>query len=424
MSKDNGARPATPAEPPTPPTPRTSLTSSSLAAVADQGVAALTNIAVVIVAARQSTADDFASFAVVYTVFAVLLGAAGAYVGQPLVLRKGADFTLNRHCWDAATFTLAGSAAVGAVLALATFALPGGTAAGLASLGLVLPIVLTQDILRYACSLLGIPPLALAGDVLRLAVVVPVLAAQSHGTGPGQLVLAWGLSAAPALLLTGGLLAWRTRDVRGVRPARLLGHRHLGRRFVVEFGVGNAASQLAIICLGLLANPLVVGALRGAGTLFGPLNVLFNSATAFGPPLLNRRPGPHPQARAALGAGGALAATAVVWATALTVLPDTMGRELLGDTWDSASEILTATGGQYAFMALGTCGLLLLRVLTPRATLPIQLVFSTLSVVALFVGYATGGVLGAAWGLALGSAAKALASWLRAALELRTVVRA
>ena len=423
MSRDNGgpARPTAPATPPTPPTSSASL--SSLAAVADQGVAALTNIAVVIVAARQSTVDDFASFAVVYTVFAVLLGATGAYVGQPLVLRRGADFTLNRHCWDAATFTLAGSAALGGLLALATFALPGGTAAGLAALGLVLPIVLTQDVLRYACSLLGVPHLALASDALRLAVVVPVLAAQPHGAGPGQLVLAWGLSAVPALLLAGGLLGWRAREVRGIRPARLLGHRHLGRRFVVEFGVGNAASQLAIVGLGLIANPLAVGALRGASTLFGPLNVLFNAATGFGPPLLNRRPGAHRQARAALAAGGALAATAVVWALVLTVIPDTMGRELLGATWDSASELLGATGSQYAFMALGTCALLLLRVLTPRATLPIQLVFSAFSVVALLVGYATGGILGAAWGLAVGSAAKAAAAWLRAALELRTVVR-
>ncbi|WP_228078697.1 hypothetical protein [Streptomyces profundus] len=418
MTRETGANTPSAATP----APRTSLT--SLAAVADQGVSALTNIVVVIFVARQSTADDFASFAVVYTVIALLLGATGAYVGQPLVLRKGADLTLHRHCREAAAFTLVGAVALGAPLALVTFALPGETAAGFTSVGLVLPIVLTQDALRYACSLLLLPHLALAGDVLRLAVVVPVLAAQSHGTGPGQLLLLWGLSALPALLLCGGVLAWRTRGVRGVRPTRLLGHRHLGRRFVVEFGVGNAGSQLAIVGLGLLANPLAVGALRGASTLFGPLNVLLNSVTAFGPPLLNRKPGAHHQARAALGAGGGLAAFAVCWALVLTVLPDSVGRELLGDTWDSVSGILTATGSQYAFIALGTCALLLLRVLTPRATLPIQLIFSAVSVIALLTGYAIGGILGAAWGLAIGSAAKAAASWLRAALELRTVVRA
>ncbi|WP_052849593.1 hypothetical protein [Streptomyces avicenniae] len=392
--------------------------------MADQGVAALTNIAVVVCAARQSTADDFASFAVVYTVFTLLLGAAGAYVGQALVLRRGTDRQLHRHARASALFTLGASAAVGAVLALLALAVSrDGIPAGLTALGLVLPIVLTQDTLRYAFSLLGKPHLALIGDLLRLAVAVPLLASQPYGTGADRMILVWGLSALPALLLTAALLAYLTRGAPGARPLKLLDRRHLGRRFVLEFGVGNAASQVAIILLGVLASPLAVGALRGASTLFGPMNVLFNSATGFGPPLLHRAPGAHRQARAAVLAGAALAATAAVWAAVLLVLPDAAGRALLGDTWTVARDLLTATGSQYAFMAFGTCGLLLLRVLSPRATLPVQVVFSALSVVCLLVGYALGGITGAAWGLCLGSAAKAGAVWLRGSVELRVAHR-
>ena len=72
----------------------------------------------------------------------------------------------------------------------------------------------------------------------------------------------------------------------------------------------------------------------------------------------------------------------------LFVLPDGAGRALLGDTWPSAAHLLPATGSQYAVMALGTCGLLALRVLSPRATLPIQVVFSLTSVCCLLGGYA------------------------------------
>lgn len=57
--------------------------------VADQGVAALTNILVLVAAARLSTVDGFARFSAVYLVFTVLLGVSGAYTGQPLVLRRG-----------------------------------------------------------------------------------------------------------------------------------------------------------------------------------------------------------------------------------------------------------------------------------------------------------------------------------------------
>ncbi|MEO3752333.1 hypothetical protein [Streptomyces sp. B6B3] len=384
---------------------------------ADQGVAALTNIVVVVVTARQSTAADFADFAVVYTVFALLLGAFTAYLGQSLVLRQGTDAELRRDCRSSVTVTLAGSASVGVLLLLLAPLAP-----EFGALGLVLPILLTQDGMRYAFSLLRRPGLALTADVLRLVVAVPVLAVQPDGAGAARMVVAWGLSAFPALLLGGALLVWVTRGAGlpfAEARALVADRRHLGRRFVVEFGVGNAGSQAAIVGLGLLANPLAVGALRGASTLFGPLNVLFNAATGFGPPQLNRLPGGAAKARAAFAAGGALAALAACWALVLALLPDVAGRQLLGDTWRSASELLPATGSQYAAMALGTCGLLALRVLNPRATLGIQLVFSALTVVCLLVGYALGGILGAAWGLCLGSVAKATASWARAALEVR-----
>lgn len=99
----------------------------------------------------------------------------------------------------------------------------------------------------------------------------------------------------------------------------------------------------------------------------------------------------------------------------LYALPERVGRELLGDTWQAAAALLPATGAQYAVMGLGTCALLTLRVLNPKATLSLQVVFSLLSVGLLLGGYAVWGVAGAAWGLALGSASKAAAGWLRVA---------
>jgi len=183
----------------------------------------------------------------------------------------------------------------------------------------------------------------------------------------------------------------------------------------VEFAVGNGSSQLAIIGLGLLADPLTVGALRGASTLFGPMNVLCNSATAFGPPLLRRAESARRTLRTTAALGGLLLATGAAWTVVLTALPDRAGRQLLGGTWAAASGLLPATGSQYAGIALGTSALLALRVLRPRATLPVQVVFSLASVAFLVAGYVLGGALGAAWGLCLGSALKAAALWLRAA---------
>ncbi|OPG05079.1 hypothetical protein B1R27_22710 [Streptomyces sp. GKU 895] len=366
-------------------------------------MSALTNIAVLVLVARHSEADTFALFATAYVVFSVFLGGFGAYVGQELVLHKE-----QPPCRGAVAFTASASAVLGALLAGGAF-LTTEDAAVFAALGLVLPITLTQDTLRYCFSVLRKPQLALATDVLRLAAVLPVLLLQPDNTSAARTTLVWGLSALPALLLALLLLRTRTKGER-TDLGRYLVRGHLGRRFLVEFGVGNATSQLAVLALGLFATPLAVGALRGATTLFGPLNVAFNAATGFGPPLLNRHPAPR---RAALLAGGALAAVAAAWGAVLYALPSGWGRQLLGDTWESAAKVLPATGAQYAAMAFGVCGLLALRVLSPRATMPVQLLFSPVSAGLLLAGYAWTGVEGAAWGLCVGSVLKGAAAWIR-----------
>ncbi|MEV7710231.1 hypothetical protein [Streptomyces sp. NPDC088270] len=382
--------------------------------VADQGVAALTNILVLVTAARLSTVADFARFSAVYLVFTVLLGVFGAYTGQPLVLRRGGSEEVRGACRSAVAFTLLAAAVLGTLLGGVCLPLPGATARALTALGLVLPVVLGQDTMRYAFSTLHLPHLALAGDTLRLVCVLGALAAQPHGVPAARLVLVWGLSTLPALLLSAALLHRRVAGTP-LRLKALLRRGHLGRRFVVEFAVGNATGQLSVLGLGTVGNPLVVGALRGATTLFGPLNVLFTSATGFGPPLLGRLADERRRVRAAATLAAVLAATAAAWAAALALLPEPVGRRLLGDTWPTAAALLPATGSQYAAMAAGTCGLLALRVLDPRTTLAIQVVFSLAAVAFLTGGYVLGGVPGAAWGLCLGSVCKAVATWTRVA---------
>ncbi|MGW5846569.1 hypothetical protein ACWFQ8_01170 [Streptomyces sp. NPDC055254] len=385
---------------------------SAVASVLDQAASSATNILVLVLAARLSSASGFADFSMVYVAFSVLLGLNMAYVGQSLVLEKGER--LGAVCRSAVGFTGAASAVAGVLLGLVGLSLPGATGWAFLALGLVLPLVLLQDGLRYCFSALRAPQRALAADALRLVCVVAALAVQPQGASAGRLVLVWGASALPALALGLWLLRPYVRGVRAdLRPYLRRGH--LGRRFVVEFAVGNGSSQLAVLGLGVFATPLAVGALRGATTLFGPLNVLFNSANAFGPPVLGRLGSKRATVRATALLGLVLAALGAGWAAALYLLPDRLGRELLGDTWTAASALLPATGAQYAVMGLGTCALLTLRVLAPKATLSLQVVFSLLSVGLLLGGYAVFGVAGAAWGLAAGSALKAAAAWWRVA---------
>ncbi|MER7464799.1 hypothetical protein [Streptomyces sp. NPDC097981] len=384
---------------------------AAVSSVLDQAASSATNILVLVLAARLSSASGFADFSMVYVTFSVLLGLNMAYVGQTVVLEKDED-RLGAVCRSGLAFTGAASAAVGAALAVVGAALPGAGGRAFLTLGLVLPLVLVQDGLRYCFSALRAPERALAADALRLACVVAALLLQPEGASAGRLVLVWGVSALPALALGLFLLRPYVRGARAdLRPYLRRGH--LGQRFVVEFAVGNGSSQLAVLGLGVFATPLAVGALRGATTVFGPLNVLFNSANAFGPPVVGRASGKRGVVRLTAAMGGVLAVLGAGWGAVLYALPDRVGRRLLGETWAAASSLLPATGVQYAVMGLGTCALLTLRVLNPKATLSLQVVFSLLSVALLLGGYAVGGVAGAAWGLAAGSALKAAAAWLR-----------
>ncbi len=261
------------------PRARTALVCS----VADQGVAAATNIAVLVVAARRSDVHAFATFSLVYTVFTVLLGLTVAYVGQALVLERGAPERVARACRSGVAFTALAAAAPAVVAAPVLWAVGGRTGTALAALALVLPLALTQETTRYAFATLHRPQDALLADVLRLAAVLPALATQPSGAGAARLLLAWGgLGAARAR--GGAVAAGAAHPGRGPGPGPLPAPGPPGppvRRRVRGGQRGQPAGRHRPG--GLLADPLAVGALRGAGTLYGPMNVLFNAATGFGP---------------------------------------------------------------------------------------------------------------------------------------------
>ncbi|NEE26718.1 hypothetical protein G3M53_14745, partial [Streptomyces sp. SID7982] len=136
----------------------------------------------------------------VYLVFTVLLGVSGAYTGQPLVLKRGTGEETRGACRSAVVFTVLAAAVFGALLAAVCALVPGDTARALLMLGLVLPVVLGQDAVRYAFSTLQQPHLALSSDLLRLGCVLGALSVQDYGASPARLIAVWGLSALPALL--------------------------------------------------------------------------------------------------------------------------------------------------------------------------------------------------------------------------------
>jgi O-antigen/teichoic acid export membrane protein len=97
--------------------------------------------------------------------------------------------------------------------------------------------------------------------------------------------------------------------------------------------------------IGVVGGLVVVGAYRGGETLLGPINILvFAVGIAVVPEgvrLLGRSSKPeHALLRAALLVSTALTLISVMWGSIILLTPDTMGAQLLGDTWTDARAIV------------------------------------------------------------------------------------
>ena len=193
-------------------------------------------------------------------------------------------------------------------------------------------------------------------------------------------------------------------------------HDDLTRFSVTEVVVINGANQLTLVLLAPIGGLAVVGALRGAQVLTAPATILALSAMAFAVPELARRPSLAGTrlVRAGLAISGACVALMSVWGALLLLLPDGVGRAVLGETWGPTSAILVPSviamlvgvaslgpsAGVYARGAM-------------RVLFPLVLVGGPVYLVAGVLGVVVGGAFGAATGLAVAAAYLSVISWVR-----------
>jgi hypothetical protein len=374
--------------------------------VIDQGVSSLTNLAGVILSARLLDTTGFGRFAVIYGVCVLILGAGQSFLSQPLVLTRGRDDAprLVRSALRAA-LVLGSLFAVGLVLAAV---LAPQARAELVVTAACMPLLLVGDTFRFGCAVLGRMDRAALVDIVWLVLLVAgvVVLSTSAVTPEGwHLMGVWAGSGAAA-----GALAWLLAP-RGshvsLRSLRSFTDKaYLGYRFSVEFIAVRGANQLMALSLGVLVAVEAVGALRGVQTLFGPINVLVQAAGLFGAPLVigltARRRG-----RFLVLIGVALGLLAAAMTACLLVLPPSLGRVLLGETWSDTGGLLLPLGLQAVGVAVLAAAMLGVRVVEPRLSLRIQLTSTSCFLVLFGAGVWLGGVEGAAWGFGVGTLVQA-----------------
>lgn len=383
---------------------------SAILGVVDQGLSSISNFFIVIAAARMLGAQEFGAFSVAFITYSIIIGGYQAFIGQELVLASGTRRHLAAHALAACRAALVLSLPLSA--GLVVWGLLDAEIRGpLIVLALLLGPLAIHETVRFAAALFDSTQLAVVIDtvwVLAVAGLVWLAWAGVFGTpNATMVVLLWGAAACASLLPLIVLVPSIRRLDTTVSLKRVFERHYLGHRFFGEFAAVRATSQGLTIVLGGLAGLAATGALRGVSTLFGPMTVLLNAVVAFTIPIL-RRFDPRVRDRWILALAGALAFVSAALMIVLILLPDDIGRLLLGQTWAGARPLLVPIGVQSIALSVSTVCVIALRMIDPKATLRIRLAGAVIVVVLFFVGFAIGGVLGSVWGLCAAAIIQAL----------------
>ncbi len=384
--------------------------------VLDQGLSSATNFGLAIVVARVASARELGAFEIVFSAYLFAVGCSRAVGTEPLLVRHSASHEAEVR--DAAARTVGTAFVVGlisAVVCLMIAPLLGDPVANpLRALALMLPFLLVQDAWRYVFFAAGRPAKAMVNDGLWTIVQFGLVAWLLIGSDPTltMLVLAWGASAAVGAIAGMGQARLWPRPLQVL--AWLRAQRDFAPRFLGEFTVGTGASQLAIWLIGLVGGLRVLGALRGALVLIGPMRIFLAAAPGAAIPELVRL-----EARSRTRLRRSVAATSwgltlmiAIWGFAVLLLPTHIGKNLLGDNWEPARRLLPLVTLAWAALGLGTGAMIGLRVLADaRRSFRARLVISPFLVAVPPIAVLVGGATGAAAGLLIVSSLMAVAWW-------------
>jgi O-antigen/teichoic acid export membrane protein len=383
----------------------------------DQAVSSGTNFLLTILVARSVSASEFGAFAVGISVYLVCLSLGRSSVSETVVLSLGrAQGLLPKEIASGLRATLILAAVAAGLVAGIAALLPDRDAALiLVVLAMGLPGLLVQDYRRIVFIALGQPRRAFVSDsVWAVLQIGGILGATAVGVRSPEVLL--GIWAASGLV--SGLLwpsttrGWlREQGVTWLRSRRAVALPLAGEGMLFQLG-----NQTSVFLLGLLAGLAQAGGYRGAQSLFGPVIVLMLGLRTTMLPELMRisRTAPDRALRLAnrLTLGAALAAT--LWGLALLAVPDSLGRQILGDTWGIAGTLIWLVTIEKAFNAIGWGAILRLRVLIkPRVSFLLRVTSTVANVLVACIGAPLGGAHGVAIGSAVVSPPLALA-WVAA----------
>ena len=383
----------------------------------DQALSSLTNFALVLIVARHASPREFGGFALVFSIYLVLIGLGQALATGPLSVRyaaaAGQDFA------EAAKRATGSAVALGSVSGAACivigFLTPAFVGIPLIVLGAALPGLLLQDAWRFVFVAQGHPEKAALNDAVWVclqAVGLPILVI-AHISSPAAYLAVWGGAGTAAAILGSVQSGWFPAVSSSV--SWLQRHRDIALRYALESVVVRGSLQAALMVLGAVSGLAALGSLRGAQVLFSPLNSLYLGGLFVAVPegVRTVRSAPARFNRFVLMLSVVPAVVALLWAIGVLFGTRRFGADLLGRTWIGARPLLFAVAGQYVATAISIGPQVGLRSLAAAtSSLRSQLWYAGLVIGGAGIGSITGGAYGAAIGIAGGTMLSTVVWWL------------
>lgn len=304
------------------------------------------NFVVIVIAARALAPADFGAFAVamawVLTVTIVVRG----LTSDVLASAHSADGPDElRAALRAATTTAVVASLPPAALSVAlSFVVDGSLAPAMLVSAILMPGLVLQDYLRYALIVRRRSRDMFLNDVFWGVIQIPfLLVAVALGNQAWGLLLAWGLGGAAAAAL--GMAQARTWFAR---PSSSVGwlrsQRELWPYFVLDNLLNQANNFGLILVVSLTTTLEQAGALRAVMTIYAPLTILGRGLIGVGVPVLVRRQDPGSIRRHAVRISWAVMGLAGGYVVLALLMPDALGRALLGATWELTEPLVLLTG--------------------------------------------------------------------------------
>ncbi|MBB4735676.1 O-antigen/teichoic acid export membrane protein [Micrococcus cohnii] len=267
---------------------------------------------------------------------------------------------------------------------------------GLAAHGLSL-----GEFSKFAATAFGRPTLAIGQEGLRLALFLAGFAVPAVRQDPVLLFVVWSAGAVLAGYVFTAIqgiyfLPRLRRDIVPAPVAMSYGADHL---------LGAGTTQLSTFGLGAWAAPGANAAIRGSGTMLGPVTTFVVSGRSLVIPYLSRGRKEQQGLKPAVHLIAAMALLALPLLVLINFIPDPWGRMLLGETWPLTAMVLPVLSAEALISLTSTVAFAGHRSMgAHRRTLLIRLVMSPVRLGLIVGGGILWGPFGAAWGTLIASA--------------------